>query len=443
MVLNRRPETVSKHAVDSYHNYILQIHSYPQQGFDGSLPIEKCYSRTLMHALSLVGVHSRPTTSHLQLSERTISLRFSRLCLPANYTNSVGIQLSCSLVSLLLTGECEQCGIKACFLCPPPTQIILFHLSSNWFQVCSTRSKPCVYMSSHTDDEWTVLNPTTPAQANMDTDTHELPNKADMPARGFTINTKPDADDKKHNDDCTCEAKPMLVRKDSIESIDEDYRCPRRSLVPPPPIPYTPPPPCPYQSFYINSSTQLLEKVGKEDGVINLPPPATRKVYLTTYPFGDKDVKKWSWLFAAGVEDEYVAQSSRDINGSDMPSLERVRQGRGEFSMYDPGNIDVPSVYLSRALDSEVVPEDCKHNVRYLIVTQYRHQPAGCKLLVAESRRAAGVLMYYDMLKGDSVLFVGATVHQCKTVHPKRYKRVASLEEAVSIQEDGFVGIVC
>lgn len=309
-------------------------------------------------------------------------------------------------------------------------------------------------MSSHTDDEWTLLNSTTSPQGDMADIAHELPNTADMPAREYTINTKPTVDDKKHNDECTCDTKPPLVRKDSIESIDEDYRRPRRTgRVPPAPLHrrYTPspqryyPPPNPlvYESHSVSSSTQLLEKVGKEDGIVDLPVPAIRNIYLTTYPFGDRDVKKWAWLLAAGVEDEYVVQSFHSPDGTNIPAVERVHQRRGEFPIYDPGNIDIPSVYLSRALDSEVVPEDSKHNVRYLIVTQNRHRPAGYKLLVAESRKAAGVLIYYDVLKGDSILFVGATVHQCKTVAAKKYKKVASLEEAISLQDEGFVGIVC
>jgi hypothetical protein len=193
----------------------------------------------------------------------------------------------------------------------------------------------------------------------------------------------------------------------------------------------------------VSSSTQLLEKVGKEDGIVDLPAPAIRNIYLTTYPFGDKDVKKWAWLLAAGVEDEYFVQSVRDSDGINIPAVERIHQRRGEFPIYDPRNIDIPSVYLSRALDPEVVPEDSKHSVRYLIITQNRHRSAGCKLLVAESRKAAGILIYYDVLKGDSILFVGATVHQCKTVAPKKYKKVASLEEAISLQDEGFMGIVC
>lgn len=310
-------------------------------------------------------------------------------------------------------------------------------------------------MSSHTEDEWTLLNPTILSENNME-DTHEFPSKADAPVLESTINTKSDADAKKANEDCTCETKPLLFRKDSIESIDDDYRRPRRAgrvPHPPPPPPhrrYSPSPhryhpspiPLSYLDPIVNSSTQLLEKVGKEDGIIELPAPAVRNVYLSTYPFGDKDVKKWSWLLASGVEDEYVTQSTRDAAG-DIPSVERVRRDRGEFHIYSPGAFEIPSVHLSRALDTEVVPENSTHNLRYLVVTQNRLRHQGWKLLVAESRKAAGVLVYYEMLRGESIVFVGVTVHQCKTVHPKKYKKVDNLEEALSVQEEGFVGVVC
>jgi hypothetical protein len=300
-------------------------------------------------------------------------------------------------------------------------------------------------MSSHTEDEWTVLDPDTSPQPNMEQ--ANSADKGDAPMRDFSINTKPE---EKSKGECTCETKPALLRKDSIESIEEDYRRPRRSeRVPPPRVHrrYTPSPnryypsPLPIPSM-ISSSTQLLERVGKDDGIVELPAPALRNAYLNTYPFGDKDVKKWSWLLAAGIEDEFVVPSSRDIGG-DLPTVERVRQRNDGFIPFEPDRIDIHPVCLSRALDTNVVPEDTKHDVRYLIVTQKRLQPHGAKLIVAESRKAAGMLIYYTILTGDPILFVGATVHQCKTVHPKNYKKVASLEEAISVQSAGFVGIVC
>ncbi|KAJ4382959.1 hypothetical protein N0V86_002186 [Didymella sp. IMI 355093] len=271
----------------------------------------------------------------------------------------------------------------------------------------------------------------------------------DVPTLEHTIDTKLASEEKNPKEECTCEVKPNLLRKDSIESIDDDYRRPRRSGRVPPPVHrrYTPSPnryypaPPPTASM-VNSSIQLLDRVGKDDGVIELPAPAIRNIYLTTYPFGDKDVKKWSWLFAAGIEDEFVVQSTRDLVGG-LPNVERVRQRNDGFIPYDVDRVDIPSVYLSQALDTKVVPEDTEHNARYLIVTQKRSQPTGAKLIVAESRKAAGMLIYYTILIGDPILFVGATVHQCKTVHPKKYKKVNSLEEAISLQDAGFVGIVC
>lgn len=305
-------------------------------------------------------------------------------------------------------------------------------------------------MSSQTDDEWTVLSPTPLLPSNMDTATYELPKADEALPHECTINTKPTVDENKHHDDCTCDRKPVLVRKDSIESIDEDYRPPRRAARPIPPHRYTPsphyiPPVSYYESRSLNSATQLLEKVGKEDGIINLAVPLIRSVYIATYPFGDKDVKKWSWLMAAGIEEEYLVETSRnaDYNGDNVLGVERVRHRRNEFPTYDVGNTEIPSVYLSRALDVEVIPEDSQLNVRYLVITQNRHRPAGAKLLVAESRKAAGVMMFYETLKGDSIVFVGATVHQCKVVHSKNFKKVASLEEAVQVQDVGFVGVVC
>jgi hypothetical protein len=301
-------------------------------------------------------------------------------------------------------------------------------------------------MSSHTEDEWTILNPTASPQPNMAATTPELPNVVEVPFREHAIYTKPTDDGKNKRSECTCETMPVLVRKDSMDSIDSDYHRPRRAgRVPPPPRHYPPPAPLYPEVRSLNSATQLLEKVGKEDGIMELPIPARGNVYLTMYPFGDKDVRKWSWLLAAGVEEVYLAGTfgATGLDGKPLPSVELVRQRRNEFPVYDPGSIDIPSAYLSRALDVEVVPEDSKLNVRYLIVTQNRHRPAGSKLLVAESRKAAGVIMYYEVLRGDSVMFVGATVHQCKTVDPNKFRKVASLEEAVSIQDEGYVGVVC
>lgn len=301
-------------------------------------------------------------------------------------------------------------------------------------------------MSSHTEDEWSVLDPNTSSQTNMEQANNVGLNEGDTSTRDCSINTKPE---ERLKGECGCETKPVLLRKDSIESIDEDYRRPRRSgrALPRVHRRYTPsptryyPPPLAIPSM-ISSSTQLLERVGKDDGIVELPVPALRNIYLTTYPFGDKDVKKWSWLLAAGIEDEFLVPSSHNVGG-DVLTVERARQRNDGFVPFEPDRIDIPAVNLSRALDTGVVPEDTKHDVRYLIVTQKRLQPHGAKLIVAESRRAAGIQIYYTVLTGDPILFVGATVHQCKTIHPKNYKKVASLEEAISIQDAGFAGIVC
>jgi hypothetical protein len=52
--------------------------------------------------------------------------------------------------------------------------------------------------------------------------------------------------------------------------------------------------------------------------------------------------------------------------------------------------------------------------------------------------------MYYESLKGDSIVFVGAVVGKGeKKVHPKKFRMVESLEEAAKAKEEGLVGVIC
>jgi hypothetical protein len=303
-----------------------------------------------------------------------------------------------------------------------------------------------VSMNTCTEDEWTFLTPVTEPQLSMDTTTRGGTSKADAPVQDLPMDNVSDLneDKDKNNDGYTSNKDAALHRKDSKDSINEEYCRPHRAnrrppTSPnyyPPPVPiYSPAPPIPFPFQYsrISSSTQLLEQFGKEDGVFELPYPLNGRVYLATYPFGDRDVQKWSWLFAAGIEDEYLVRDSEEY----------ARPSRGTRNRYNARDEDMSSVYLSRALDVNVVPEDTKHSVRFFIVTGNPSRLSGFKLLVAESRKAASMLIYYEMLKGDSVLFVGAMVHECKTGRPKRYKKVNSLEEAVALYNKGAVGVIC
>lgn len=312
-----------------------------------------------------------------------------------------------------------------------------------------------------TDNEWTIVDPTN-TRTNTMASIDAAPTPAAEPKVEVTINTKPAVDEKKKKDDveCTCDAsKPKLVRQDSIESInsiDDDYRRPRRvrpnyirrySISP---VRIRQPNSRDTTSV-ITSSAQLLEKVSKYDGIADMPFPARGSVYLTTFPFTDRDVKKWSWLFSLGIEDTFLVESGRgrvtdnDSDGEDatFPHVRPIRRGRDRSPYYDPGTADIPSAFLSRALDTEIVPEDTE-KIKYIIVTQNRHRPAGSKLLYAESRKAAGMLMFYELLKGDSIMFVGAMLHQeKKNIHPKKFKMVQTLEEGLQAQDEGFVGVVC
>jgi hypothetical protein len=321
------------------------------------------------------------------------------------------------------------------------------------------------------ENEWTVITPEPSITDAMASSSQVLPAPAAESKIEFTINTKPTANpttiegekklDSADNRDDT--SVPKLVRRDSFDSVlscDDDYRRPLPRVRPNYVRRYSPSPirvrnavPLAKLPVVLSTSVTLLDKVDKYDGIADLPYPARVSIYLTTYPFTDKDVKKWSWLFSLGVEETFLVESGRgrgrvgegdsDEEGG-VSTVRPVRRRRDRSPFYnDPGTIDLPSVYLSRALDEEIVPEDTK-DVRYLIVIQNRHRPAGSKLLVAESRKAAGMMMYYELLRADSVVFVGAAVGLGnKSVHPKKFMKAETLADALKLKEEGFVGVVC
>ncbi|PSN60822.1 hypothetical protein BS50DRAFT_198705 [Corynespora cassiicola Philippines] len=311
-------------------------------------------------------------------------------------------------------------------------------------------------MTSSIDQQWTIINPTNTMATTDSQPETQAPAPTTEPKIELTINAKPA--EKEAHKNCTCNANPpKLNRNDTVDSDSEEEwytrsrpqrRAPiRRYSVSPVRIRTAPPLPV---STMLSSSTQLLAKAGDFDGIADMPYPARSSAYLTTYPFTDRDVKKHAWLIASGVEDTFMsdlggrADAGDDDNGAEFPALVRTRR-RDRSPFYDPGTSDIPSIYLSRALDPSVVPEDSALNVRFLIVVQNRARPAGSKLMVAESRKAAGIMMFYEALTGNSIVFVGAVVHSCKRMARMKVKRVESLEEAVTLQQDGegVVGVVC
>jgi len=326
-------------------------------------------------------------------------------------------------------------------------------------------------MQASLEHDWTLIAPnsTTPPNSTMSSTNDTIPTPAAEPK----LEAPTDTDTKRtittevpaaHKDDDTSEpGMPKLERQtsfDSFISID-DYRRSRRPIRNTNPVyirPYTPSPPPRRRGVPIvqtispifTKSGHFLESVNKFDGTVELPRPSRGYIYLTTFPFTDAHVKKWAWLFSLNVEEVFLEEDTRPRGGRDVDF-----GGKGETLVYPtartaynddfihPLTVDIPSVYLSRSLDAEVVPEDAV-GVKYLIVTQNRHRPAGCKLLVAESRKAAGIMMFYEALKGDSVVFVGAAVDMVeKRVHPKKFVRVESLEQARGLGVEGMVGIVC
>ncbi|KAF2705324.1 hypothetical protein K504DRAFT_99651 [Pleomassaria siparia CBS 279.74] len=325
-------------------------------------------------------------------------------------------------------------------------------------------------MTPSNEPEWTILsrNNTNTNTNNMATNT-ATPTQAAAPAPSsaieLTIHTKPNTDaSPTEKKECTCGAQvtpPKLERNNTLDSYSEDEFLPQprggRSIRRAPirrnysvsPVRRRRPVVIQDETTMITSSYMLLSKVGNYDGVVDLPLPAFSSAYLATFPFTDKDVKKWAWLMARGVEDTYMNQPrDRDEDDDDdYPRFNRMRGGRNRSPYYEPvvSVTDIPSLYVSRALETSVIPENTREEVRYMIVIQNRNRPQGCKLLVAESRKAAAIMMYYEALSGNSVVFVGAVVDQTKKLAHKKLVRVETLEEAIELTADGNgdIGVIC
>jgi hypothetical protein len=308
-------------------------------------------------------------------------------------------------------------------------------------------------MYSSFGNEWTMIDPTTNTMASTDNITAGPP--AETAIEG-TSNTKPTAIPTRGREEVTESAPtpvaPKLVRQPSIDSnvsdeLDYSRHTRRRPFVPVSPPPnrsrhYTVMLPPPVQIF---SSAHLLSQVSVYDGMVELPHPPRSNIYITTYPFSSKDVSKWSWLFARAVEDVYLSQG-RGLDSdaeSEDGEYEPRRQPRRNGPPFWDGTTIIQSIYLSRALDAEVLPEDAP-DVRYLIVTQNRHQPAGSKLQIVESRKAAGIVMFYEALRGDSTVFVGATLGwRGERVRAKKFMRVEGVQGTVEARAEGNVGVIC
>ncbi|KAF2874824.1 hypothetical protein BDV95DRAFT_563666 [Massariosphaeria phaeospora] len=344
-------------------------------------------------------------------------------------------------------------------------------------------------MTSPLDDtkEWTFIQTPKP-QPNMATSSVPEPSvepPAQVPAQSPSQPPKSEPEPASAPTNTT-ESRPALNRALTIETLASDSESefaqpsrPRPRNPPGRPYPHPNPHPQPTLPLIatLSSSTHLLTKVNTFDGIADVVFPGRSSVYLTTYPFTDRDIKKWTWLFAAGIEDTWIEKAT---GRGEPPAV--YESGRGEWEYYDdpidgagggggggnnndwryaepprrrrpardvyvPG-VDMAFVYLSRALDTAVVSEEAaaRHKLRFLVVVQ-RRGGLGAKLVVVDSRRAAGIVVFYEALNGNSTVFVGAVGG--KWVGGKRMKKmrtVEGVEELVGAKadgEEGVVGVVC
>jgi len=185
----------------------------------------------------------------------------------------------------------------------------------------------------------------------------------------------------------------------------------------------------------ISNSRDLLALVDEYEGIVEVA--RRHSLYVTTYPLTNEDVHNHSWILISGRLDGWADKlhSYYTINASQResppyPIIERL---------------DTPILRLSAALR----PQREEGKLKYVIVVQSRNTPMTYKLLVAQSKKAAGMDMFYEVLNGQSIVFVGAVLKTVAVpvdaphrVPAVRFQKVESVGEAEACAE-GVVGIIC
>jgi hypothetical protein len=163
-------------------------------------------------------------------------------------------------------------------------------------------------------------------------------------------------------------------------------------------------------------------------------------IYATTYPFTDADVQSLAWLFTYGKLDGWTHKIAH-FHG---PASSR------DYMPLPPERIGIPILRMSAAL--RVLPKEEEDKVKYVIVSQHRDSAMSHKLLVSHSRKGAGMDIFYELLNGNSVVFIGLVLkhvavpveapHTHPTVH---FTRVGSVKDAFGFAENGHgkVAILC
>ncbi|OCK78844.1 hypothetical protein K432DRAFT_444340 [Lepidopterella palustris CBS 459.81] len=191
----------------------------------------------------------------------------------------------------------------------------------------------------------------------------------------------------------------------------------------------------PTEDKVVNNSRDLLALVDEYEGVIEVARRQT--IYCTTYPLTTSDLASITWIFTTGRLDgwsdkihSYYTINASAREAAPYPIIERV---------------DTPILRLSAALR----PQKDEGKLKFVIVVQSRNTPVSYKLVVSNSKKAAGMDMFYEVLNGNSIVFVGAVLKgvAVPVENPMRFpavvwKQVESVEEAEAVGE-GAVGIIC
>jgi len=184
-------------------------------------------------------------------------------------------------------------------------------------------------------------------------------------------------------------------------------------------------------------------------------------IYITNTPVHAADLEKISWILKIGIQDTWVQKPVNHLTANGVqfelpPGNSRRRNGYIEYDdRYDDYDMHrgrgTPIVRLGNAL--RVFKTDEKkygtEKVKFVIAVQGRSNAGWMKLVVSHSRQAAAADIFHEIINNQSIVFVGAVLHDVAipVEAPNRqpavkFQRVGSLKEAEEVGQ-GVIGVIC
>jgi hypothetical protein len=201
----------------------------------------------------------------------------------------------------------------------------------------------------------------------------------------------------------------------------------------------------------LTNTTELNELLQKTDATVETH---KGRVYMTNHDFHQEEVQKLSWLFVLGKSDDWIQKPTyfHDTgNGIRVEMSSKINRDRYERydERYDRTELPIARLGCALRIFKDDTATYSTSKVKFITAVQSKIESGLFKLMTSYSRQAAAADILYEILNGNSILFVGAVLKDVSIPGEfvqkntkVRFQRVGSLVEAEDVT-DAMVAIIC